>query len=247
MAPALGFTIGHLIYNSAEESSSSGMNCIKIGLPGKQIVSKRRGLREVLFSWIELIFREDLFLYNYLQWLSRSSWRWPRAPFSTSSSLRSSRRRRRLGRQGSSRCWPWSSGSESFCRRYSCVSFTLPTGWLWSGGRVPRFVDLNWVSSPGWWAATVAIYCPSRMVEHPKSKSTQPRYSTTRVTLYYNYKIVKLHLDEYLFRSCSWWCRLEKYNKITLCNFRSFMMFCLCFPSQKFLLQFFPCLAAQQL
>ena len=50
---------------------------------------------------------------------------------------------------------------------------------------------------------TVATYCPSRMVEHPKSKSTQPRYSTTRVTLYYNYKIVKLHLDEYLFRSCS--------------------------------------------
>ena len=26
--------------------------------------------------------------------------------------------------------------------------------------------------------------CPSRMVEHPKSKSTQPRYSTTIVTLY---------------------------------------------------------------
>ena len=39
--------------------------------------------------------------------------------------------------------------------------------------------DLGWVnldlgSSPGWWAATVATYCPSRMVEHPKSKSTQP-------------------------------------------------------------------------
>ena len=53
-----------------------------------------------------------------------------------------------------------------------------------SGGRVPRFVDLDLGSSPGWWAATVATYCPSRMVEHPKSKSTQPRYSTTRVTLY---------------------------------------------------------------
>ena len=28
----------------------SGTNCIKIGLPGKQILSKRKGLREVLFS-----------------------------------------------------------------------------------------------------------------------------------------------------------------------------------------------------
>ena len=40
-------------------------------------------------------------------------------------------------------------------------------------------VDLGWVdldlgSSPGWWAATVATYCPSRVVEHPKSKSTKP-------------------------------------------------------------------------
>ena len=40
-------------------------------------------------------------------------------------------------------------------------------------------VNLGWVdfdlgSSPGWWAATVATYCPSRVVEHPKSKSTQP-------------------------------------------------------------------------
>ena len=28
-----------------------GMNCIKIGLPGKLILSKRKGLREVLFCW----------------------------------------------------------------------------------------------------------------------------------------------------------------------------------------------------
>ena len=40
---------------------------------------------------------------------------------------------------------------------------------------LPSFVDLDLGSSPGWWAATVATYCPSRMVEHPKSKSTQPR------------------------------------------------------------------------
>ena len=47
------------------------------------------------------------------------------------------------------------------------------------------WVDLDLGSSPGWWAATVATYCPSRMVEPPKSKSTQPRYATTRVTLYW--------------------------------------------------------------
>ena len=55
-----------------------------------------------------------------------------------------------------------------------------------SGARVPRFVDLDLESFPGWWAAIVATYCPSRMVEHPKSKSTQPRYSNTRVALYFN-------------------------------------------------------------
>ena len=27
-----------------------GMSCIKIGLPGKEILSKRKGLREVIFS-----------------------------------------------------------------------------------------------------------------------------------------------------------------------------------------------------
>ena len=36
------------------------------------------------------------------------------------------------------------------------------------------WVDLDLGSSPGWWADTVATYCQSRMVEHPKSKSTQP-------------------------------------------------------------------------
>ena len=45
------------------------------------------------------------------------------------------------------------------------------------------WVDLDLGSSPGWWAASVASYCQSRLVEHPKSKSTQPRYSTTTVTL----------------------------------------------------------------
>ena len=44
-----------------------------------------------------------------------------------------------------------------------------------SGGLRLGWVDLDLGSSPGWWAATVATYCPSRMVEHPKSKSTQPR------------------------------------------------------------------------
>ena len=36
------------------------------------------------------------------------------------------------------------------------------------------WIDLDLGSSPGWWAATVATYCPSRVVEHPKSKSTKP-------------------------------------------------------------------------
>ena len=54
-----------------------------------------------------------------------------------------------------------------------------------SGGLRLGWVDLDLGSSPGWWASTVATYCPSRMVEHPKSKSTQPRYSTTIVTTLY--------------------------------------------------------------
>ena len=48
------------------------------------------------------------------------------------------------------------------------------------------WVDLDFGSSPGWWAATVATYCPNRMVEHPKSKSTQPRFSTRCDTLYFS-------------------------------------------------------------
>ena len=31
-------------------------------------------------------------------------------------------------------------------------------------GLAQGFVDLDLGSSPGWWAATVATYCPSRMV-----------------------------------------------------------------------------------
>ena len=42
-----------------------------------------------------------------------------------------------------------------------------------SGERL-GWVDLDLGSSPGWWAAFVATYCQSRMVEHPKSNSTQP-------------------------------------------------------------------------
>ena len=36
------------------------------------------------------------------------------------------------------------------------------------------FEDENLGSSPGWWAATVATYCPSRPGEHPKSSSSKP-------------------------------------------------------------------------
>ena len=48
------------------------------------------------------------------------------------------------------------------------------------------WVLLTWIWGvpPGWWAATVATYCTSRMVEHPKSKSTQPRSSRTWDALY---------------------------------------------------------------
>ena len=38
------------------------------------------------------------------------------------------------------------------------------------------WVDLDLGTSPNWWAATVAraTYCPSIMLEHPKSQSTDP-------------------------------------------------------------------------
>ena len=55
---------------------------------------------------------------------------------------------------------------------------------LLQGVPCPRglgFDDLDLGSSPGWWAATVATYCPSRMVEHPKSKSTKPPGSRCRI------------------------------------------------------------------
>ena len=45
-----------------------------------------------------------------------------------------------------------------------------------SGERL-GWVDLDLGSSLRWLAATVATYCPSRMVEHPKSNSTQPSRS----------------------------------------------------------------------
>ena len=36
--------------SSAAAARRTGMKCIKIGLPGKLILSKRKGLREVIFS-----------------------------------------------------------------------------------------------------------------------------------------------------------------------------------------------------
>ena len=47
------------------------------------------------------------------------------------------------------------------------------------------WVDLDLGSSLGWWATTVATYCPCRLVEYVKPKSTQPRCTTTCPTLYY--------------------------------------------------------------
>ena len=46
------------------------------------------------------------------------------------------------------------------------------------------WVDLDLVSSLGWWAATVATYCPSMVMEQIKAKSTQPKSETFWVTLY---------------------------------------------------------------
>ena len=45
------------------------------------------------------------------------------------------------------------------------------------------WVDSDLGGSPGWWAATVATYCPSRMVEHPEPKSTQSRFASRWVIL----------------------------------------------------------------
>ena len=39
-----------MFYAEVTDAMKSGMNCTKIGLPGKLILSKRKGLREVLFS-----------------------------------------------------------------------------------------------------------------------------------------------------------------------------------------------------
>ena len=46
------------------------------------------------------------------------------------------------------------------------------------------WVDFDLGCSLGWWAATVATYCPSKPGELPKSKSTQPRFASRWVTLY---------------------------------------------------------------
>ena len=75
----------------------------------------------------------------------------------------------------------WLHEGSSMCDVHKMLAFYGPspvhkmyTGWL----VVEYFgwVGLDLGSSPDWWAATVATYCPSRMVEHSKSKSTQPRY-----------------------------------------------------------------------
>ena len=57
----------------------------------------------------------------------------------------------------------------------------------------PRRPVLGWLrfgEFPGWWAATVATYCPSRVVEHPKSKSTKPRgHETPTIPLRHVYSL----------------------------------------------------------
>ena len=55
-------------------------------------------------------------------------------------------------------------------------TFTYVPGY--SSGVDMDLVDLDLGICSGWWAATVAAYCPSRMMELPKSKSTQPNVQT---------------------------------------------------------------------
>ena len=57
-------------------------------------------------------------------------------------------------------------------------------------------VDLDLRSSPGWLADTVATYCPSRMVEHSKSKPTHPRCTNGIATVYhFNLSLEKGNLE----------------------------------------------------
>ena len=61
--------VGHGGRQSLQEEP--GMNCIKIGLPEKLVLSKRKKFFGKFYSLenssLESIFREDLFLYNCLQ------------------------------------------------------------------------------------------------------------------------------------------------------------------------------------
>ena len=66
-----------------------------------------------------------------------------------------------------------------------------------ASGRTVGWVDSELGSSPDWWAATVATYCPSRMVEHPKSKSTLPNCRTRCPTLYKTFMLWR----NFLFKS----------------------------------------------
>ena len=55
----------------------------------------------------------------------------------------------------------------------------ISTGWRICSRWVLRFGEF-----PGWWAAAVDTFCPSRTFEHSKSKSTQPRFKDRCATLY---------------------------------------------------------------
>ena len=46
------------------------------------------------------------------------------------------------------------------------------------------WVDLDFGSSPGCWAVIVVTYCPSKIAEYPKSKSTQPICLSRWTSLY---------------------------------------------------------------
>ena len=65
--------------------------------------------------------------------------------------------------------------------------FKLKFAWLVQGdseGLGLGYGDLDFGSSLGWWAATIATYCPSSMMEHLIPISTQPRSDSFWVSMY---------------------------------------------------------------
>ena len=81
----------------------------------------------------------------------------------------------------------FTSPSRRLCKCIPIIQTPENTGRV--GGWLLGWVDFDLGSSPGWWATTVDTYCPSRMVEHPKSKSTN------QVTNHYPHPVLDLDYE----------------------------------------------------